>query len=66
MNRYEFIFEDGQRIVGEGKESGEAVLDFYHRNGFLPTSRIAEIRLLNEPTTSPEQSKPPDYRRSKR
>jgi hypothetical protein len=66
MNTYEFVFEGGTRMQGEGNDLAEAILDAYHRNGFLPISKLVEKIWLNEPLPSPEQSKPPEYRRSKR
>jgi hypothetical protein len=57
MNEYEFLFKDGTRLIGSGNDPAEGLLDAYHRNGFLPISKIIETTILNapQPVTAPKK-----------
>ncbi len=51
MKTYEFAFRDGQRLIGEGNDPAEALLDTYRRNGFLPLANIIERIILKDDST---------------
>lgn len=48
MTTYIIRFVEGQSLIGEGNNPSEAVHDAYHKNGFLPLCKIAEIVPLEE------------------
>ncbi len=53
MITYEFVFQDCTRMTGEGADAVEALLDAYHRNGFLPNCKLV-AKVGGEPVLPPQ------------
>lgn len=76
MKVYEFEFGDGTRLTGIGEGPAEAMLDAYHRNGFLPlTNMIRGVVVTDDsvlkssspptPTDDSDPGEPPTMPRKK-
>ena len=57
MKTYEFTFQDGTKLTGEGESEALALHDAYLRNGYLPTAKIdviSTVETVLDPPSPPE------------